>query len=218
MWRWISLVTAVLAAWATTVTADWTDTRCDIYPAGSDQLDTMIPCSFAQQQGYITITRDDGVIHDLSPVGDAPGNFRDQGGRPVYRESGLGDQGQIFRLPDESVFVYWSTAALEPPSDEDNPAAPFSTTDYDLTTLLRCRAAGDAEFGSCPAGIARMEDGQASVTVQNPSGEQFTINFMTDYVNAANREAEATLDGDIWTVTADIGEVYELPLAAIEGG
>ena len=63
-----------------------------------------------------------------------------------------------------------------------------------------------------------MEDKQASIVVQNPKGEQFTINFMKDYVNATNREVTATLDGDTWTVTVANGEVYEVPLAAIEGG
>jgi hypothetical protein len=199
-------------------TPDSTDARCDIYPAGSDHTDKMIPCTFSQRQGYVTIAREDGVIHDLSPVGDAPGNFRDQDGRPAYRQSGLGDQGLIFRFEDESVYVYWNTAALEPQADEDNWTAPFTTDDYDATTRLRCRAAGEAEFGSCPAGILRMEDGQASIVVQNQLGEQFTINFMKDYVNATNREADAKLEGDTWTVTIDGGEVYEVPLAAIEGG
>jgi len=193
------------------------DARCDIYPAGSDQLDKMIPCVFSQSQGFITLTRDDGVTHELAPVGDTPGNFNDQDGRAVYRQSGLGDQGLIFRFPDESVFVYWDTAALEP-DEGDNPTAPFSTSEYDATTLLRCRAAGDSEFGQCPAGILRMEDRQASIVVQNQLGEQFTINFMTGYVNATNREVDASLDGDTWTVTVDGDEVYEVPLAAIEGG
>ena len=131
--------------------------------------------------------------------------------------SGLGDQGLIFRFPDESVYVYWSTAGLEP-VDTDNPTWPFTTDDYDATTLLHCRAIAEAEFGSCPAGILRMEDGQASIVVQNLQGEQFTINFMPDYVNATNREAQATLEGDTWTVTIDNSEVYEVPVATIEGG
>ncbi|MFG6157998.1 hypothetical protein ACGTNG_04240 [Halomonas sp. 1390] len=196
--------------------ADSTDARCDIYPAGSDQSDKMIPCTFSQRQGYVTINRSDGVVHDLSPVGDTPGNFADQHGRSVYRQSGLGDQGLIFRFPDESVFVYWSTDALHP--DSDSPTAPFSTTDYDATTLLRCRAAGQEDFGTCPAGILRMEDKQASVVVLSPAGAKFTINFMKDYVNAANREAEARLEGDTWIVTIDGADVYQVPLAAIEGG
>gem|GEM_PF-3140809 len=39
--------------------------------------------------------------------------------------------------------------------------------------------------------------------VQSPKGEQSTINFMTGYVNATNREVKATLEGDAWTVTVE---------------
>jgi hypothetical protein len=217
MTRWSIIAGAIALVWATSSEADTVEARCDIYPAGSDHTDTMIPCTFSQRQGAVTISRQDGVTHDLSPVGDAPGNFRDQNGRTVYRQSGLGDQGLIFRFPDESVYVYWSTAALEP-QDENNPTAPFSTKDYDATALLRCRAAGDPEFGSCPAGVLRMEDGQGSVVIQNQRGEQFTINFMKDYINATNREADARLEGDTWTVTIDGADIYEVPLALIQGG
>ena len=212
------LFSILLGATIQPVAADWTDARCDIYPAGEDHTDVIIPCTFGQRQGYITITRDDGVTHELSPVGDGAGNYRDQHGRTVYRQSGLGDQGQIFRFPDESIFVYWNTDALKPESDEDNWAAPFTTSEYDATTRLRCKAAGDSEFGSCPAGILRMEDNQASIVVQNQLGEQFTINFMTDYVNAANRELEARMEGDTWILEFANGEIWEVPRAAIEGG
>jgi hypothetical protein len=217
------LVLAILAGplawagWASPALADSSDARCDIYARGQDHTDQMIHCRFSQRQGYVTIAREDGVTHELEPVGDEPGNFRDQQGRTVTRQSGLGDQGLIFRFPDESVYVYWSTAALEPP-DDDNPTAPFSTLDYDATTLLRCHAAGETEFGSCPAGILRMEGGQASIVVLSPRGEQFTINFLTDVVNATNREVEARREGDTWTVEVGGGDVYEVPLAAIEGG
>jgi hypothetical protein len=188
------------------------------YPQGSDHASKMIPCVFSQRQGFITIRRSDGVTHELSPVGDRPGNFRDQEGRAVYRQSGLGDQGLIFRLPDQSVFVYWNTAALQPPAEEDNWTAPFTTEEYDATTRLRCKGADDPEFGSCPAGILRMEDGQASIVVQSPLGEQFTINFMKDYVNASNREVKARLEGDSWILEFANGEVWEVPRVAIEGG
>jgi hypothetical protein len=203
--------------WAVPASADSAEAACEIYPKGEDHTDVLIPCTFSQRQGYITITRSDGVTHDLSPVGDAPGNFRDQDGRTVYRESGLGDQGLIFRFPNESIYVYWNAKMLEP-ADENNWTAPFTTAEYDATTRLRCKAAGDSEFGSCPAGIARMEDGQASIVVQNQLGEQFTINFMKDYVNATNREVEARMEGDTWILNFANGEVWEVPLAAIEGG
>jgi hypothetical protein len=63
-----------------------------------------------------------------------------------------------------------------------------------------------------------MGGGQASIVVQSPAGEQFTINFMSDYINATNRKAEARLEGDTWIVLIDDTDVYEVPLAAIEGG
>jgi len=213
----LALLIMALALFADDARSDTTDARCDIYPKGEDHTRKMIPCVFSQRQGYVTIARDDGAVHELSPVGDAPGNFQDQFGRNVYRQSGLGDQGLIFRFPDESVHVYWSTEALSP-NDTDNPTYPFSTADYDATALLRCRAAGESGFGTCPAGVLRMEDRQASIVVVSPGGEQFTINFLTDIVNATNREVDASLNGDLWTVTTDNGDVYEVPLAAIEGG
>ena len=40
-------------------------------------------------------------------------------------------------------------------------------------------------------------------------------NFMSD---ATNRKADARFVGDTWIVTVDDVDVYEVPLAAIEGG
>jgi hypothetical protein len=213
----ISMIAVMAVVWSAPAGADSVDARCDIYPAGDDHTDVMIPCTFSQRQGYITIDRSDGVTHDLAPDGDTVGNYTDQDGTRVYRQGGLGDQGLIFRFPDESVYVYWSTAALEPSAD-DNATAPFTTQDYDATTLLRCRPTADADYDQCPAGILRMDGGQASIVVLSPAGEQFTINFMSDYINATNREAEARLEGDTWIVTINDREIYEVPLAAIEGG
>lgn len=215
--RWSPILAGAALSWAAASAADSVDARCDVHPAGADHSGEMLHCRFSQRQGHVTIVREDGVTHDLSPLDDAPGAFRDQHGRIVYREAGLGDQGQIFRLPEESVYVYWSTAALEP-QDASNPTAPFSTRDYDATTLLRCRGAGDAAFGRCPAGVLRMEDGQGSVVIQSLRGERFTINFLKDTVNATHREAEARLEGDTWIVTIDAVDVYEVPLALIQGG
>jgi len=151
-------------------------------------------------------------------VGDNPGNYRDQQGKAVYRQSGLGSAGQIFRFEDESVYVYWDTSALNPVDDKDNWTAPYTTADYDATTRLRCGMTDSVDMGSCPAGILRMEDRQASIVITSPAGEQFTINFMTDYVNATSGEVEARMEGDTWIVIVNGKERYEVPLAAIEGG
>lgn len=211
------LTLAVLGLWTLNMAADTTDARCDIYPAGGDHASDMLACTFSQRQGAVLIRRADGVVHDLVPVGDSPGNYKDQEGNPAYRQSGLGDQGLIFRLKDESVYVYWNTAALEPVADEDNWTAPYTTADYDATTRIPCGPKG-APDGSCPAGILRMEGGQASIVVTGVEGDEFTFNFMTDYVNATNREVEARLEGDTWDVTVDNKHTYRVPIAAIEGG
>ena len=92
--------------------ADSTQARCDIYPKGEDHTDVVIPCVFSQRQGYISINRSDDVFHDLSPQDDAVGHFKDAQGNDVYRQSGLGDRGLIFRFKDESIFLYWDTAGL----------------------------------------------------------------------------------------------------------
>ena len=212
-----ALAAIVVTATGAPAAADTAEAVCEIYPRGEDHTDVMIPCTFSQRQGYVTIARSDGVTHELSPVGDAPGNFTDQSGSAVYRQSGLGDQGQIFRLPNESVYVYWNTSMLGP-KDESYPTWPFTTPEYDATMLLRCKASADADFGQCPGGALRMEGGEASVVVQDPSGEQFTINFMKDYVNATNREVEARLVEDTWILNFSNGQTWEVPVALIEGG
>jgi hypothetical protein len=210
----------ITAGWSVSCLADSAEARCEIYPKGADRMDKMVPCTFSQRQGYITISRGDGITHELAPTGDSPGNFRDQNGRPVYRQSGLGDLGQIFRFQDISIFVYWETKTQKA-SGVENFTAPFATKweggEYDATTRLRCKAAGESEFGSCPAGILRMEARQASIVIESQLGQQFTVNFMTDYVNATVGTVDARLEGDTWIVTRDNGEVYEVPLAAIEG-
>ena len=86
-----------------------------------DHTDALIPCTFAQRQCYITITRSDGVTHDLSPVNDGSDHFTDQDGRQVYRQAGLGDQGQIFRFPVEGVYVYWNTRCSGYRNETDQP-------------------------------------------------------------------------------------------------
>ena len=147
------LMAALSMGWSLPSAADSTQARCEIYPKGSDKLQSMVPCTFGQRQGYVTITREDGVTYDLSPVGDTPGNFRDQDGNAVYRQSGLGEAGLIFRFPKESVFVYWDNAASGS-SDAQNATAPFATKyeggEYDATTLLRCKARARRRSANVP--------------------------------------------------------------------
>ena len=100
--------------------ADTVDARCDIYAKGSDKVSKVVACTFSQRQGYVGIDRADGVRHDLSPQG-AAGNYVDEKGQKAIRSSGLGSKGQIYRLANETIYVYWDTAGLPGP-DTAGPA------------------------------------------------------------------------------------------------
>ena len=212
------LATTILLLAVTQAKADSMESRCDIYPRGEDHATQSAPCVFSQRQGHIRIMRKDGVVYDLIPDDDVVGNYRNQNGEAVYRQSGLGRDGLIFRMPSESVYVYWQPASTDNAGSEDNPTAPYSTRDYDATTLLPCRMRGNNDFQSCPAGILRMENREASIVVTSPGGEEFTFNFLQSGVNATGRTVKAELREDTWSVTVDNKEEYKVPLAAIEGG
>jgi hypothetical protein len=105
-------VTTVIASFsiAAGAKADTVDARCDVYPKGSDRAKSSSICTFSQRQGFVGIQLPSGKRYDLSPVGSQPGNYKDQNGRAAYRQSGLGNKGQIYRLAAESIFVYWDPA------------------------------------------------------------------------------------------------------------
>ncbi|WP_088893348.1 SH3 domain-containing protein [Leptolyngbya ohadii] len=92
------------------VKAQTVEARCDVYPAGEDRATSSGLCSFAQRQGTVAIQLQDGRRYELQPVGTDPGNYVDQDGRAAYRQAGLDDRGQIYRLANESIYVYWDTA------------------------------------------------------------------------------------------------------------
>jgi hypothetical protein len=107
----VTTMLLALPAVSDTVTA-----RCDIYPLGASQASKILPCQFSQRQGYVSIIRSDGIAYHLSPKADAVGNYLDQDEQPVYRRSGLGSAGLIFKMPELSVYVYWdaATEAIDP--------------------------------------------------------------------------------------------------------
>ena len=87
--RWLTIATTLALAWTNYCAADTTKARCDIYPKGQDHTTKVIGCDFSQRQGYVTITRADGVTHDLSPVGDSPGRVARITGPRARRSSSL---------------------------------------------------------------------------------------------------------------------------------
>jgi len=75
---------------------------CTAVVVANDAVTDYTFCLIAQRSSSAHMNRYT-IIAAPAAVGDEPGNYRDQNGRSVHRENGLGDQGLIFRLPDESV-------------------------------------------------------------------------------------------------------------------
>lgn len=178
--------------------------------------DKLIVCAFSQRQGCITISRSGGVVHELAPPGDRPGNHADQGGRRVYREVSFVDAGQILRFPREGVHVYWNSTSPEP-ANEGNPTRPFTGAPYDATGLFRGKGAWNSKFSSCPGGNLRREDREALIVVRNKLDARFASNLLKHHVDATNRGLQARLDGGTWILQCSNGDVWEMPIAAIEG-
>jgi hypothetical protein len=102
----LSAVIGLLAA--PVAQADSMRSECGFSDAKAQRPDTTSSCMFSQRQGYISIRIDGGSEFELSPQGDAPGNYLDQQGKAVYRLSGLGEEGQLFKLTDSYLFVFWN--------------------------------------------------------------------------------------------------------------
>ncbi|MEH2377266.1 hypothetical protein [Nostoc sp.] len=110
-----SFLAAALAiasvSFTVSVKADTVNARCDVFPKGEDRATSSGSCTFSQRQGAVSIQLENGRRYDLRPSGNRPGNYRDQTGRAAYRQAGLDDKGQIYRLATESIFVYWDTTS-----------------------------------------------------------------------------------------------------------
>ncbi len=197
--------------------ADTVNARCDIYPKGSDRIDKMIACDFSQRQGYIHIKRDDGIEYNLSPKGDLPGNYVDAKGRAAFRQSGLGKDGHIYRLHDVSVFVYWDASALNAAYAPGNLTVPFTTRDYDATSMFRCGPDVNAK-ALCNAGILRLGNQSADISIMSPSGNLVTLKFRKQQVTSKGHKLKAALADDMWQIDVDGKVHYQIPLAAVEGG
>lgn len=120
---------------AVSVKADTVQARCDVYPKGRDRAKSSGLCTFSQRQGVVGIQLQNGKRYDLVPVGNNPGNYRDQNGKAAYRQSGLGDKGQIYRLATESIYVYWNPAPYTQQNSQQSPQPTPNTAAKSPTPL-----------------------------------------------------------------------------------
>lgn len=105
--------------------ADTVDARCDIYPKGSDKAAKLVACTYSQRQGHVSIDRADGIRHELEPRRGV-GNYVDQDGQRAMRSAGLGQAGQIYRLVNQTIYVYWDTSGLPVQAASAPAAAPIA--------------------------------------------------------------------------------------------
>jgi hypothetical protein len=129
--------------------ADTVAAHCDIYAPGDSYPSLSHNCTFSQRQGFIDVRLDSGRVFDFSPVGDQPGNFVDENGDAVYRQAGLGPDGQIFLLPDGAkLYVYWDTSS----SYGQQPAVLSNTT---VATLIAREAGSQINLRTDPTVYSR---------------------------------------------------------------
>jgi len=165
-------------------------------------------CTFSQRQGYINVRIDGGAELELAPVGDQAGNYRDQDNNPVYRQRGLGDQGQLFKLPNRYLFVLWIPSQFDCDSEK-------------LTTPKACRL----NYGSLSFELqatADSSENELRVNTVGLSHDQGELNAELDGV--AYRAEVADLDGNGWpevyvyVASAGSGSYGSLAAFAVNNG
>jgi len=93
--------------------ADSMRSECGFSPSPHERPATTSPCVFSQRQGFISVSIDDGAEFEFSPVGERPGNYLDQQDNAIYRVRGLGSAGQLFKLPESYLYVFWKPSRLD---------------------------------------------------------------------------------------------------------
>lgn len=92
----------------TAVKADTLASFCAYYLAGDNQPEAAMPCDFAQRQGTVGISWNDGVYNQFDPVTDQTDVFIDQQGRRVYQQGTQGPADVIYQIETGPIIeVYW---------------------------------------------------------------------------------------------------------------
>jgi len=100
-----------------------------------------------------------------------------------------------------------------------SPTAPYTTDDYDATTLLPCSLGDASNDQSCPAGIRRGDTGFATITTTRPDGFERIMDFTPETISTpGSGTLTSRKDGDTWYISIDDNEHYVVPEAAIFGG
>ena len=109
----MAIFASITFVWNENTNADSTLSECGYSDSPGAKPKTTSACTFSQRQGYISISIHGGKKYAFAPQGDQPGNYRDAAGDAVYRQRGLDQEGQLFKLPDNYLFVLWNPRSLD---------------------------------------------------------------------------------------------------------
>lgn len=90
--------------------ADTVQARCDVFPRGDDRATSSGLCRFSQRQGFVSIELSNGRRYELKPNEAVADGYLDAQGRPARVEILEANRGQVYRLAEQSIFVFWDPA------------------------------------------------------------------------------------------------------------
>ena len=96
---------------------------------------------------------------------------------------------------------------------------PYYGKGFNATASFRCSVGNDSHNQSCPGGIMRKGNGNASVTVLYPNGNEVQYDFKGGNVTSTfDGDLTWGKDGDEWYIGIDRNLFIIIPDAAIYGG
>ncbi|AFY29148.1 hypothetical protein [Cyanobium gracile] len=120
--------------------ADTVQARCDVFPAGEDKATSSGLCSFSQRQGFVSIQLMGGERIELKPNESTPNAYFDGRGEPARREILEANRGQVYRLENQSIFVFWDPAPYgKEATGSTTPTAPSEKPPEIVQLLLGIR-------------------------------------------------------------------------------
>ncbi|MEA5391284.1 hypothetical protein VB738_08425 [Cyanobium gracile UHCC 0139] len=116
--------------------ADSVQARCDVFPAGEDKATSSGLCTFSQRQGFVTIQLKGGQTIELKPNESTPNAYFDGRGEPARREMLEANRGQVYRLENQSIFVFWDPAPYGKEASSTTPTTPAAKPPEIVKLLL----------------------------------------------------------------------------------
>lgn len=187
--------------------ADTTQARCDIYPLGEDRATAVVPCTFSQNQGYVTITLEDGTTYELTPAADRPAAYTDQDGNNVFREDDLGEAGLIYRFATESIYVYWNATV------EDSSAPRQGSGN------VPCSAYQPTYDSLCAITVTYGGPGNSSMALTAPDGYEYMLTYYDNQIHSPDPNVQISVNVSNGQYYVDIndGEFFILDETIVTG-